>query len=80
MSRNWNNINNGIYYFVFYIYHVIAMNVAFIIDGSDSITGQPNGGQWRIVKQWVWNIISDLELEARPGLSYAGVMQVKVLP
>ena len=55
------------------------MNVAFIIDGSDSITGQPNGGQWRVLKQYVWDIISDLDLEARPGLSYVGVMQVSIL-
>ena len=54
-----------------------AMNVAFIIDGSDSITGRPNGGQWKQVKQWVWNVISALDLESRPAVSYVSVMQVR---
>ena len=53
------------------------MNVAFIIDGSDSITGRPNGGQWKQVKQWVWNVISALDLESRPAVSYVSVMQVR---
>ena len=53
------------------------MNVAFIIDGSDSITGRPNGGQWKKVKQWVWNVISALDLESRPATSYVSVMQVR---
>jgi len=52
------------------------MNVAFIIDGSDSITGRPNGGQWRQVKNWVWDVISALDLESRPAISYVSVMQV----
>ena len=56
-----------------------AMNVAFIIDGSDSITGRPNGGQWKQVKQWVWNVISALDLESRPAVSYVSVMQVRDL-
>ena len=55
------------------------MNVAFIIDGSDSITGRPNGGQWKKVKQWVWNVISALDLESRPATSYVSVMQVRVV-
>ena len=53
------------------------MNVAFIIDGSDSITGRPHGGQWKQVKQWVWNVIAALDLESRPAVSYVSVMQVK---
>lgn len=52
------------------------MNVAFIIDGSDSITGRPHGGQWKQVKQWVWNVIAALDLESRPAVSYVSVMQV----
>ena len=52
------------------------MNVAFIIDGSDSITGRPNGGQWKQVKNWVWDVISALDLESRPAISYVSVMQV----
>ena len=55
---------------------VQAMNVAFIIDGSDSITGRPNGGQWRQVKDWVWSVIASLDLESRPAVSYVSVMQV----
>ena len=57
-----------------------AMNVAFIIDGSDSITGRPNGGQWGKLKHWVWDVISSLELESRPAISYVAIMQVTNSP
>lgn len=52
-----------------------ALNLAFIIDGSDSITDRPNGGQWKQVKTWVADVISDLNLDQRPGKSYVSVMQ-----
>jgi len=52
-----------------------AINLAFIIDGSDSITGRPQGGEWKQIKNWVADVIRDLNLDSRPGMSYVSVMQ-----
>lgn len=69
-----------------------ALNLAFIIDGSgkefmhllitllkDSVTGRPNGGEWKTVRDWVSAVIDELDLESRPGISNVAVMQVLII-
>jgi len=44
----------------------------------DSISGRPAGGQWRQIRDWVADVINDLNLDNRPGMSYVSVMQVNI--
>ena len=45
----------------------------------DSVTGRPNGGEWKTVRDWVSAVIDELHLETRPGISNVAVMQVLII-
>ena len=45
----------------------------------DSVTGRPNGGEWKTVRDWVSAVIDELDLESRPGISNVAVMQVLII-
>ena len=52
---------------------------SFMNNFLDSVTGRPNGGEWKTVRDWVSAVIDELHLETRPGISNVAVMQVLII-